>query len=441
MNNVNIMAMLANTQSGKTDFIGTKASDRVVASQKNSFNNQLNKVKNKAEVSDNSSTKKSSEEIATERNNNPKTQNEEKLLGKDIPIKKAIDIKEASTSEETDTTIEGAILALLSEVLQIPIEAITETLENMACEPTDLFDQSTFTSFLSQVYPQMSEEQLLFEGQNLKDVSKLFVQLQEMSSTLEGKEIQIITEQTIVSDEVVETEVQTVVVTPQEALIEPIEGLQQTISESAGIAEQLLGAKDKGDKTSTAETTLASMMSNENQDIGMGLTMPIQSFSTTVKNQLWTAEGVTTPTPKAVSETMITHQIIDKMDIATLGTQKEINMQLSPRELGELSIKIVETNGVLTADISVQNEKTKAFILNEVNILKEALLSAGLSIGEVKVDIKQSQGQSQMDKQKQKSSKRIQEIIQKHLNDVSDEEAIEEASIEMSGETEVDYMV
>ena len=73
-----------------------------------------------------------------------------------------------------------------------------------------------------------------------------------------------------------------------------------------------------------------------------------------------------------------------------------------------------------------------------MNILKSALEESGLTVTDVRVDIKQDAHQSQMEQQKQKSSRRIQEIIAKHMQELDEEE---EVTPEKISDSEIDYMV
>ena len=138
----------------------------------------------------------------------------------------------------------------------------------------------------------------------------------------------------------------------------------------------------------------------------------------------------------------IASQIVDHIEVTKLEQMQEIKMQLSPKELGQLTIKLVEKNGVFVAEIKVESEKTKDFILNEIETLKDSLNEQGINISNVQVDVKQNDGSMQMQQQKQKSSKRIQEIIAKHLQELEEEEAqMQEVSPLDIGESEVDYMI
>ena len=101
-----------------------------------------------------------------------------------------------------------------------------------------------------------------------------------------------------------------------------------------------------------------------------------------------------------------------------------------------MNIKIVEDHGTMVAEIKVDNQKAKDFILNEIGELKNSLEDQGLNVADVKVDIRQDNHEAQMQQERQKSSKRIQEIL---ASFDEDEEEMTEPLI--SSESEVDYMV
>lgn len=130
--------------------------------------------------------------------------------------------------------------------------------------------------------------------------------------------------------------------------------------------------------------------------------------------------------------------LVEQIDYKVIDKMNEIIVRLKPKELGELSIKVTEVSGIVAAEIRVDNEKAEELVTNDIDLLKESLKQQGISISEVKVEIRQPKEQSQMQQERQKSSKRIQEIISKHLSDEGDE--IEEV-IAASGDSEVDYIV
>ncbi|WP_069997455.1 flagellar hook-length control protein FliK [Cellulosilyticum sp. I15G10I2] len=421
MDNININLLAPSTQESKTDKISVKTTPNNAQESKNTFDNQLSRIKNK-EV-------KLSKSVL-------------KDAVKDIPINKPVEIKKMD-EEANQEVVCQMILTLINNVLDIPLERIEQVLEDMNITPLDLINQDIFKTFLTQAYPSYDEHQLLFNEEGLKDVSKLFVKLEQIGEMIEGNQSHILIEKLVIQDHVVRTSIVQIDATAQA----PEETAQDTTSSQVIIQTSL--PKNLTGEPLLKEAITEELMPDGNledgifnlQQTGLGMNIPIQSFNTAVGAKLWNTENTQAEHAQFVHSESITHQIINKLDITSLGNTKEISMELSPKELGNLSIKLVESNGVLVASIRVDNEKTKELLLNEVAQLKQTLESQGLSVSEVKVDIRQNPHHSQMEQQKQKSTRRIQELIDKHLiEEPSEQMQVDEKTGELI-ETEVNYMV
>lgn len=429
MDNIGINILgphLLNTKEVKSDKVNSRSSEGAVSQNTdNAFDKQLNRVKNKEVKLAKSIVKDVIKEGV-----------------KDIPVNKALDLKELDEKASQEAVYQS-ILSIIQTILEIPSEEITVILEKMDITPIELLDKETFKEFLTWVYPEYDEEQLLFNEGNLKDISKLFGKLEQISEWIEGDGGKFLVQKLMVEDQVIHktlTQIENTTST-------------QSVSEESPNDPQMLApsalVKDVSQQGLSKDKIIESVLPNESEkatqsseQLNLGITMPVQAFHTAIGANLWPKEAKTLTGHTQVGEQpALTHQIINKLDISALGRTKEITMELSPKELGNLSIKLVETNGALTAQIRVENEKTKDLLLSEMNQLKETLQKQGLSISEVKVDIRQNPHQTQMEQQKQKSSKRIQELIDKHLlEELEDYRQIDEATGEII-ETEVNYTV
>lgn len=333
--------------------------------------------------------------------------------------------------EVVEREISDAILSLLSAQLQVPVEEVTATLEEAGLSPIDLLEEDNFSQFITAFYGESSTEDLLMGNSDLKDISKLFTKIQEVSSQIVGDEVHKVIEQTTADDKLLN--VQTVVAeklpTTEQAEANPLEEV---------VSSALMPKEEK--QTATKElVTSHSQVAQTFPIEHLGLTVPVEAFETTISltnDQVSQNMGGVHVNP----DLNIASQIVDHIEVTKLEQMQEIKMQLSPKELGQLTIKLVEKNGVLVAEIKVESEKTKDFILNEINTLKDSLSEQGINISNVQVDVKQNESSMQMQQQKQKSSKRIQEIIAKHLQELEEEEMQEVSPLDV-GESEVDYMI
>lgn len=337
--------------------------------------------------------------------------------------------------EEVTNEVMAAILDLLSQQLNIPVEEVTANLEKLGLTPIDLLNENGFSQFITDYYGKNSGLDLLTENADMKDISKLFTKIEEVSKQIVGDQLHKVIEQTtgFGQDEIHKSQM---VVT---------EDISNALEEGIG-AESVNSIWKPKEEIVTTDNEIVQIESSDYMAVthdleDLGLTVPVHTFGSTInlKNDAM-PKALTIDTGYVKPEFNLTSQIVDHIEVTKLEQMKEIKIQLSPKELGQLTIKMVEKNGMLVAEIKVESEKTKEFILNEINSLKESLSEQGLEVANVQVDVRQNDQTKQMYQQRQKSSKRIQEIIAKHLQELEDEEASEVERLDVS-ENEIDYMI
>lgn len=423
MGQVDLGAMFMNVQvaSVNTNDIGFIRETKQLKEQ--SFSKELDKAKTLQKKDEH---KSHSNKMREDKSNEIVQKEKGKIERSDTLNQEKIEVEsEDELDEDQDNgELDDKILLLLSETLNVDLEELKELLKQMGYVPSDLLEQQKFGQFISETYAQIKGEDLLMIETGVKGMSALFTQLQEMNN--ETKVIN--SEKTI------------------ERLVEENQQVNQHFNSINFIESQInhgtIGTESIGNSIQSNEFQSAEIDSNllngisthEAGQVDVGIVVPIQNFSSTVYTQLWKPDGTTSvQTPQLIEANMI-----DQIDFKTLGITKEIHLQLSPKELGELSIRLIEENSSIVAHIKVDNEKAKMFLLNQLNDLREALEERGLTVVDVKVDINQDSRQSQMEQEKQKSSKRIQEIISKHLEVLEEKEA---QDAKESSDSEVDYMV
>lgn len=333
--------------------------------------------------------------------------------------------------------IDSQLLMMMSEVLQIPIDEIQSQLEEMGMTVQDLLSEEGFGQFVAQILTQGDTNALLSGEIDVQKVSKLFEDLKALNEELLSiqdkpvvdKKVNPVLEETPIIEEVTsETQVE---ITPSQAEQTEIGIVALDKSE---VKPQEVPSRYKTEAKEESQLSFAMHESSEANDLGINI--PIHNFTTTTFTQSFASE------PGVVAEATITKQLvngktlIEQVDFKVLSQTKEINIALSPKELGNMNVKIVEDHGVMVAEIKVDNQKAKDFILNEIGELKNSLEDQGLNVADVKVDIRQDNHEAQMQQERQKSSKRIQEILASF-----DEEEEEMTQPLISSDSEVDYMV
>ena len=414
-----------------------------------SFDKVLNRAKNTSQTYDRLSSTKSVEQKDDSRHkeesydnktviDNEKGRNHTQITQKTDAISKETN-KEVQEEEELENQgIEEQILILVGQSLNVSIDEIKETLNRLGLEIKDLMSQEGFSHFIGEICGQGSVAELLMNTNNLKSITALFEKL----STFKDQ-IQIVSSQNTMQHALM-TSLQEQGLTERSienksnsiSMLQASETDQSTLNEEITIST-IKTIEHYGEDTETSDQDLSFLQEQEKQTEEIGINVPVQHFTTTTFTQRFEAEvGTVTQmtTTKSIEHGEV---LIKQVDFKVLAQTRELNVQLSPKELGDLNIRITENNGVLVAEIKVDNDKAKEFILNELHLLKENLQEQGLNVSDVKVDIRQDHHQSQMEQERQKSSKRIQEIISKHFAEVEEEKEV----APMIGESEIDYMV
>ncbi|WP_192929649.1 flagellar hook-length control protein FliK [Alkaliphilus serpentinus] len=108
----------------------------------------------------------------------------------------------------------------------------------------------------------------------------------------------------------------------------------------------------------------------------------------------------------------VMNQVVDKIELLVLNQKSEMKLQLSPENLGTLTIKITIEDGVLTGKVFTANPQVKELLENNLNQLKINLGDKGINVSSLEVSVDQNNqrfGERGYLKQKQ-SLKRVSNI-------------------------------
>lgn len=443
MGQIGLGTIFMNAQVANVDTNYTSSSKAIEPSKERSFSKELDKAKTSQSGNQD---KNETTKIKDDKGNEVVQKIKDEVTKSEPVNKEKVESKPEDELENSKDKgeIDEKILSLLSQVLNVTTDQLKELLNQMGYAPSDLLKQEMFGKFVSEVYTQIKGENLLMVEDGVKDISQLFDQLQVMCSEtkIEGTPLDLQKQMDVKTniEKPIEKAEQSLLTIQSLNEVEEGNDIEVTQKTQVQSVVQNMNTKTVTQLQTPEEQSnvLNNSVLNETGKVDLGIVVPIQNFSSTVYSQLWQPEGTGTSQQVAQTPQLIETDIIDQIDFKTLGMTKEIHLQLSPKELGELSIKLIEENSNIVAQIKVDNEKAKAFLINEMNSLKTALEERGLTVTDVRVDIKQDTHQSQMEQEKQKSSKRIQEIIAKHMETFDEEEEIRPEKI---SDSEVDYMV
>ncbi len=127
----------------------------------------------------------------------------------------------------------------------------------------------------------------------------------------------------------------------------------------------------------------------------------------------------------------VIEQMVQKFKADYHDKMTEIKITLRPDFLGDVSLKLVSDNGVISAVFSAQNDRVKEIIESNFNKLKDVLSEAGVQVSELSVSVGQEDtgGNQQLAQEQTKSQRRIQNIMQGIASEGEEQRYIEESEI------------
>lgn len=83
----------------------------------------------------------------------------------------------------------------------------------------------------------------------------------------------------------------------------------------------------------------------------------------------------------------IVNQVVEQIKVVIKPEQSSMEIQLNPENLGKVNLAVVAKDGVMTAQITTQNQLAKEAIESQMHVLKENLNNQGLKVESIEVTV------------------------------------------------------
>ncbi len=164
-----------------------------------------------------------------------------------------------------------------------------------------------------------------------------------------------------------------------------VTGVASDVEESANYGSQSNSSKENSDGSAAAKELLkptAKEIKTENQNN----TPNVAAFDN--YRDLAPQTPIEAPAPLSQADTQsIIRQINDYMRINVSGPETSIEMQLNPENLGKVGISLSVRDGIVSAQIAVENAAVKNALEGQMVILRENMNNQGLKVEAVEVTI------------------------------------------------------
>ena len=116
-----------------------------------------------------------------------------------------------------------------------------------------------------------------------------------------------------------------------------------------------------------------------------------QQFNTITNNLTQSIQGafdnIVVENASKINTADVINQIVEAAKVTVTQELSSMEIQLNPENLGKINLTIVAKNGLITAQITAENETVKKAIENQLSVLKENLNNQGIKVEAVEVTI------------------------------------------------------
>ncbi|MDO5294971.1 MAG: flagellar hook-length control protein FliK [bacterium] len=351
-----------------------------------------NTLENKSFLSSNTSAYQETKRM--NQYNNDFTVSQSNTGRKDTVKKEMLQTKKSETKDVANGELSGAdrLKEKLKKTLGISENEIDELLASLGFTMMDLFSQDNLTEFVLAKFGSEDVSDALFNEELAGTLTECLNDMQELLSELDL---------TMLSD-----------------MEQPFEGENDVNFEDALRNAKEEETSDISKETLASDDVKVTIESSKEighhstkQESGNGTSQQegfVDFFASQVDlNSLNEAGQVS----DLVTAKEIVTQLVEQIKISINQTNTSMELMLNPENLGKVQLLVSSKNGVLTAQMTVDNQITKEAIESSIHTLKETFAEQGLKVEEVEVTIgnyssEYDEQRNEEQQQEQKGSKR-----------------------------------
>jgi flagellar hook-length control protein FliK len=334
---------------------------------------------------------------------------------------------EAANCNETVIDEEKAV-AKIAAILQIPEEVVVELLQELDMTAQDLIDPKAVAKMLQQTLGAENPLELLTNPEFpefYKAINEAMAGLVVEAKTSTTKSIKT-------ADVKVDTEAINALVEGLEATLEDGEIVVTADKDAFANANN---ARQQSATVTTTETTAQQAVQTQAGDVELTDKSMFVADEIVVDNTVAPVVNVETTAVKVeqaiikqtasqqpVNATDVIEQIMSQVKLTSAGGQfTEIKMTLRPESLGDIVLRVLTHNGIVTAQFEAESQRVKEALEADFNMLRDALEEQGIKFSELSVSVRQDEDEkmNQFERARQKSRHRAESI-----EDVSEEAEI-----------------
>ena len=131
----------------------------------------------------------------------------------------------------------------------------------------------------------------------------------------------------------------------------------------------------------------------------------------------------------AVNEVDIVRQVVERIKVTTTQQLSSIEVMLNPENLGKVHVAVTAKQGIVTAQLTAQNEQVKAALENQMTALKEQFNNQGVKVEAVEITVQSHGFESEQNLEGNNSNQAQQEKKSHRKLDLSSLEGLDESDM------------
>lgn len=131
----------------------------------------------------------------------------------------------------------------------------------------------------------------------------------------------------------------------------------------------------------------------------------------------------------AVNEVDIVRQVVEQIKVTATQQLSSIEIMLNPENLGKVHVAVTAKQGIVTAQLTAQNEQVKAALENQMTALKEQFNNQGVKVEAVEITVQSHGFESEQNLEGNNSNQAQQEKKSHRKLDLSSLEGLDESDM------------
>ena len=354
----------------------------------------------------------------------------------------------------------GTLIAQIADILQTTVEELQTKIDELQLIPQDMTDNNALARLVLSMNGSTDLSDMLVDNDMLKafeEIRNLVSEVLEQFSTT-ADEFAKITE-TPQFAEMLETKGLTFEKDGEVIRLRPENEEVSDIPEQENEPEFKVEVEKKGFKEDNSN---GSPESEEKDDDSIRLETSSKAakstrredehFTTAAESFVKGLENVMKPEDVKIPglEGQITvrdivYQLVEEVKVQITPDNTSLEMSLNPESLGKVNLNITSKDGVMTAQITTQNEVSKEALESQLQILKENIEAQGVRVEAIEVTVAaytfsdsknaESDGQNEANEGGRRRSKGISDVGSDMAAAESEAERIRQEMMEQTGST------